>query len=82
MSETCEHCCHEPTFKAAERAQAPYRGLWQALVGYVNEMNPDMPLYRRDLDRLVAEWWEAQPEAKGAFALATTRYGREQENGQ
>lgn len=79
MSEPCEHCCHEPTFKAVERQQAPYRGLFQAMVSRVHDMSPDMPVYKRDLDRWIAEIWDEQPDAKAAFALNTTLLGREGE---
>ena len=79
MSEPCEHCCHEPTFKAVERQQAPYRPLWQALCARVTDLSPDMPIYQRDLNRWLAELWEEQPDAGEVFAYRTTRYGREGE---
>jgi|GEM_PF-4173448 len=79
MTEPCEHCHHEPSYKAVERQQQPYRGLWQDIVARVADMSPDAPVYKRDLDRWLVETWEAQPDAKKAYAVNTTLYGREGE---
>ena len=77
----CQHCCHPPTFKHRLEQQQPYLGLWQALIGKVQNVSPDVPIYKRDLDRWMIELWNEKPEAREAFALATTRYGREGMNG-
>jgi len=79
VSLPCEQCAHIPTYHHAEALQAPYRGLFQAIVARIHDMSPDMPVYKRDLDRWIAEIWEEQPDAKAAFALNTTLLGREQE---
>ena len=79
MSEPCEQCAHEPSYKAVERQQQPYRGLWGAIITRIGDMSPDLPVYQRDLNRWAAEIWDEQPDAKAAFALNTTRYGREHE---
>lgn len=75
----CEHCAQMPTYKHVEAQEQPYRGLWQAIVAHVAGMSPDMPIYQRDLDRIIVALWDEQPDAKAAFALRTTRYGREGE---
>ena len=80
MAEPCEHCFHEPTFKAVERQQEPYRGMWQAIVAWSTERQQrGDPIYPADLTREIHRIADLQPEAAAAFALNTTRYGREDE---
>jgi len=70
----CQHCHHLPTFKHLEALQAPYRGMWGAIVAWEQENNPDglpTPL-REALHRIADE----QPDAAGVFAVNTTRYER------
>jgi len=75
MTLPCEHCHHVPTYKHTEALQQPYRGMWQALVAWEQEINADglpTPL-RAALHRIADE----QPDAVAAFAVNTTRTGRD-----
>ena len=85
MSEPCEHCCQEPTFKAVERQQQPYRGLWQGFIARISSVPfnaaPDDRVTREVLECWAVELWNEQPEAKAAFSLNTTLLGREGEVG-
>lgn len=80
MSEPCEYCCHEPTFKAVERQQQPYRGMWQAIVAWVGDrQRRGDPIYPDDLSREIHRIADLEPDAAPAVTVNTTRYGREDE---
>lgn len=69
----CTACGHAPTYKEIEAAQAPYRGMWQAIVAWEAEQNPDgNPSTLRDaLHRIASE----HPEPAAIVAVRTTEYG-------
>ena len=71
----CGECGHEFDYKAAEWAREPYRGAWQAICDWEREHNPagDPTPLRKALYAIADE----QPEGQDAFALRTTRYGRD-----
>lgn len=72
---TCQHCGLEPTYKAREEQQQPYRGLWQGIVAKVHVLPPGQRISREELDRWCVELWNEQPDAAQVQAIRTTEYG-------
>jgi hypothetical protein len=83
MTTPCPHCCHTIPYKDVERLQEPYRSSWQGIIAWARDaVDRDMPIYPRDLERELHRLIDGGAVAVEAFALATTRYGREDENGE
>lgn len=75
----CSHCGTVPHYKEREAQQAPYLGMFQALVARIRDTSPDVPIYQRDLNRWLNEIASETPAAVEARAVNTTIYGREDE---